>query len=86
MPSTKSIRSKLDYLVQATGQAESEIVALAVERGVDELYRREIAEAYLSGVLDRPKAVAELGNEAVEDLDYARQAVDGDVEWGLRSA
>lgn len=86
MPVTKNMRKKLDYLVRATGRPEAEIVAQAVEEGLFELYRKRLADAYLSGELDRQKAVRELGEDAVEELDYARDAVTADVEWGLKSA
>ncbi|MHB9038410.1 MAG: hypothetical protein ACYC64_17300 [Armatimonadota bacterium] len=86
MPVTKNMRGKLDYLVRATGRAEAEIVAQAVEEGLSELYRKQVAEAYLSGNLDREKTVHELGKDAVEELDYARRSIDADIEWGLKSA
>ena len=57
MPVTKNMRGKLDYLVRATGRAEAEIVAQAVEEGLSELYRKQVAEAYLSGKLEREKVV-----------------------------
>ena len=84
MPTTRTIREKLDYLVQATGRSESQIVAEAVEEGLDELYRKQVADAYLAGKLDRKRAIAQLGEEAVEDLDYARRAVEKDVAWGIK--
>jgi predicted DNA-binding protein len=83
---TKSMRNKLEYLVRHTGRAEADIVALAVEKGLDDLYRQELAEAYLGGLVDRHRAVAELGKDAVEELDYARMAVDADVKWGTQGA
>jgi len=86
MSTTRNMRGKLDYLVRATGRPEAEIVAQAVEEGLAELYRRQIAHAYLAGDLGRDKAVSELGREVVEELDYARTAVEADVAWGLRSA
>jgi hypothetical protein len=54
-----------------------------VEEGLAELYRKHIADAYLSGQLSRAQAVAELREEMVEDLDYARRAIEQDVKWGL---
>jgi len=86
MPSTKNIRSKLEFLVRATGRPEADIVAQAIDQGLDDLYRHEIADGYLNGTIDRQKALAELGRGAVEELDYARQAIQQDVEWGLKSA
>jgi len=84
MPTPQTMREKLDYLVQATGRSESQIVAEAVEEGLDELYRKQMADAYLAGRLDRERAITELGEEAVEDLDYARRAVERDVAWGIK--
>ncbi|MHB9126574.1 MAG: hypothetical protein ACYC4F_11605 [Armatimonadota bacterium] len=81
-----TMRAKLDYLVRKTGRKEAEIVAQAVDEGVSELYRKQISDAYLAGELDRKKAVLELGEECVDDLDYARRAVDADIQWGLKSA
>jgi len=78
------MRDKLDYLARATGRAEVEIVAQAIEEGLTKLYRRQIADAYLAGELTREQAIAELGEETVEDLDYARRAVERDVQWGLK--
>ena len=86
MPVTKNMRRKLDYLVRTTGRAEAEIVAQAVDEGLSELYRKQLAGAYLSGKIDRDKAVYELGRDAVEELDYARNSIDADIEWGLKSA
>lgn len=80
------MREKLDYLVRKTGRKEAEIVAQAVDEGVSELYRKQLSDAYLAGELDRKKAVSELGEQCVGDLDYARQAVDADIQWGLKSA
>ena len=84
MPTTQTLRGELEYLVQATGRPESLILADALETGLAQLYRRQVTDAYVAGELRREDAVAELGLEAVEDLDYARRAVEQDVAWGLR--
>jgi predicted DNA-binding protein len=81
-----TMREKLDYLVRKTGRKESEIVAQAVDEGVSRLYRKQISDAYLSGELDRRKAILELGENSVDELDYARRAVEADIRWGLESA
>ncbi len=73
----------MEYLVRTTDHAEVAIVAEAVEKGLSELYREQVADAYLAGKLDRNQAVIELGEETVEDLDYARIAIEKDVKWGL---
>ena len=83
IPTAQTLRDKLDYLVRATGRAEADLVAEAVEEGLTELYCKQIADAYLSGEMDRAQAVAVLGEEMVEDLNYARRAIEEDVKWGL---
>jgi len=83
MPMTHTFREKMEYLVKTTGHAETEIVAEAIEKGLSELYRERVADSYLAGKLDRKQAVTELGEEAVEDLDYASRAIEKDVQWGL---
>ena len=80
----QTVQDKLDYLVRATGRAEAEIVAEAIEGSLAELYRKQIVNAYLSGELDREQAIGELGGEAVADIDYARRAVEKDIQWGAK--
>ncbi|MDD3927676.1 MAG: hypothetical protein PHT33_13550 [bacterium] len=84
--SVHTMRGKLDYLVRKTGCREVDILAQAVEEGVSELYRKQVADAYLAGELNRKKALAELGEEYIKDLDYAREAVEADIQWGLQGA
>lgn len=55
MPVTKNMRKKLDYLIRTTGRAEAEIFAQAMDVGLSELYRKQLAEAYLSGQIGREK-------------------------------
>lgn len=84
MTASTSLRERLDYLVRTTGREEAEIVADAITRGIEDLYRVGLGDAYLAGDVAREDAVAELGEEAVADLDYAREAVLADIAWGLR--
>lgn len=79
-------RAKLDYLVRSTGRSEEEIVAEAMEAGMAALLGKQIGDAYLAGELDRAEAVAEIGEDAVAELDYARRAIEQDVHWGLKGA
>lgn len=84
MTTTHSLRDKLDYLVRTTGRTETEIFAEAIEEGLTSIYRKQIIDAYLSGEMDRQQAIDELGDEAVDELDYALQSVEKDIKWGLR--
>ncbi|MBM3211547.1 hypothetical protein FJZ33_04950 [Candidatus Poribacteria bacterium] len=80
----RTIRDKLDYLSRMTGRSESEIVAEAIDEGLTELYRKYIIELYLSGELERKLAIAELGEEIVDEFDYAKSSVEQDIKWGLK--
>jgi hypothetical protein len=84
MATTQTFRDKLDFLVRLTGRGETELVAEAVREGVDELYRRQVTDAYLAGELSREETVTALGEDAVTTLDETLRAVEQDVRWGLR--
>lgn len=71
MPTDRTLREKLDYLIRTTGRTEADIVAEAIVTGLTELYRKQVADTYRAGKLSRQQAVAELGEEAVQDLDSA---------------
>jgi len=71
-------------LVRRQGHGKAALLQRAAELGVEQLYRQEMRDAYLRAEITREQAIEELGIEEVDDLDYARQAVLADVEWGLR--
>ena len=48
--------------------------------------RQQVVEEYLSGSMERDKAVDEVGADAVEELDYALKSIDADLEWGTSVA
>ena len=85
MSTGQTIRNKLDFLVQLTGQREADMLAAAHEEGLTEIYRKQITSAYLAGKISRDEAVERLSEESIRDLDYAREAITHDVEWGLKS-
>ena len=83
MSASQTIAEQIDYLVRSTGRPEAEILAEAIEARLAALCTKQFEEAYLAGDIDRERAVQELGEETVSDLDYARRAVQQDVSWGL---
>ncbi len=78
-----TLRKKIDFLLSMQEEVESNIFAKAIEVGITKLYDDAGAEAYLSGEIERPEAIAELGAEKVSELDYAFESVKRDVAWGL---
>lgn len=80
-----TLLEKLDFLVRMQGEVESIIFAKSIEVGITQLYADAVVDAYLSGKIKRDEALAELGGEKVEELDYALKSIERDVAWGLRN-
>lgn len=78
-----SITVEIDYLKKVTGQDEPTILARAIKKGMDELYKEEILSLYLKGKIPRKKVVEIIGNEAVEEIDYQKKAIEADIKWGM---
>ncbi len=74
---------ELDFLLHETGKDSSLLLAQAVQEGIHILFKRQVAEAYINKQIDRPQALLMLGNDELEQLDYAWQAVEKDIAWGL---
>lgn len=75
---------KLSFVVTRRHQDEATLLALAVRAGIDALYRKTMTEAYLMGEVPRGAAAQALGQEQLEDLEYQRDCLQRDVEWGMR--
>lgn len=84
MAAEQTVHKKLEYLVHITGRRESEVLAEALEQGMNDIYCKQVASAYAVGTLSREEAVLRLGEKTVAELDYAWQAIVKDVEWGMR--
>jgi hypothetical protein len=76
----------LGFLVQQGGQDEATVLARALRCGVELLYREALIEAYLLGKVPRETALKELGTESLKEVEYQRDALRHDVEWGLKGA
>lgn len=78
-----SIIRELTFLTQQTGQDETTILTRALHLGLDLLYRQAVEQAFIDETLSRDQAVAILGEEHVEEIEYAKQALAQDVASGL---
>lgn len=74
---------ELNFLVSQWGLDESTIIAKAVRKGMKVMYRNALIEAYLSGKISNDQAMKEFGPEALEKINYQRDILKRDVEWGL---
>ena len=74
---------ELAFLIEHTGQDEVTLLARALRLGLDVLYRQAVEQAFIDGTLPREEAIAVLGLERVEEIEYAKQALAQDVARGL---
>jgi hypothetical protein len=76
----------LAFVAAQRGLDETTVLAQAVREGIRALYSDTIIEAYLSGSISREHALKELGTGALEEVEYQRDALKGDVVWGFENA
>ncbi|HEV7506188.1 MAG TPA: hypothetical protein VGS07_14875 [Thermoanaerobaculia bacterium] len=81
-----ALREHLDFLVTRKGEDEATVIAQALRAGVEALYQEALTEAYLLGQVSRVTALEELGPERLEEIEYQRDALRRDFEWGLEGA
>jgi len=74
---------ELTFLTQYTNEDETTILTRALDVGLSHLYRQAVEQAFIDEQLSRPRAVEILGQERVEEIEYARQALAEDVARGL---
>lgn len=74
---------QLEFVVAASKQDEESVLAQAVRRGLELLYKEALIEAYLMGRVSREKILDALGAEELADIEFQRDAFQRDVAWGL---
>lgn len=80
------LTEQLAFVVAQRHEDEATILAQAVREGIQALYREALIEAYLLGHIPRETILKELGPKQLEEIEYQREALQRDVEWGLKSA
>jgi hypothetical protein len=79
-----ALTEQLAFLVTQRQINETTLLAQAVSKGIQLLYQEAIIEAYLLGQVSREHALKILGSTMLEDIEYQRDALKQDVEWGLK--
>ena len=74
---------ELTFLTEHTGQDEVTLLARALRLGLETLYRQAVEQAFIDGEITREEAIAVLGRERVEEIEYAKQALAQDIARGL---
>lgn len=78
-----SVSGYLTALAKQTHKSETEVMALALEAGLRELWREHVLGQYVRGELERPQAIQAVGIDWVELAERQQKAINQDLTWGL---
>ena len=81
----KSVATYLEYLARETDKPEAEIMALAIQVGLKQLWRERVLGLYLRGEIARAEAIEGVGIDWVEMADRQDQAMLEDLDWALQA-
>lgn len=73
----------LETLVRETRKPEAEVLALAFQAGLRQLWREHVLSRYLRGEISRDEAITAVGIDWVELAERQRQAMQEDLSWAL---
>lgn len=76
----------LQQLVQETHKPEAEVIALAVQTGLRQLWREQFLGRYLRGQVSREEAIEAVGIDWVDLAERQQQAMLEDMEWALTTS
>ncbi len=79
----KSVSNYLETLARESHKSEAEIVSLAVETGLRQLWRDRVLGRYLRKEISRDEAIDEVGIDYVELAERQSHAVMEDLAWAL---
>ena len=73
----------IETIARETQKTESEVMALAFETGVRQLWRERILGRYLRGKVSRDEAIKTVGIDWVELAERQHKTAMEDVAWAL---
>ena len=76
--------SYLETLVRKTKKPETEVMTLAFQTGLRQLWREYILGRHLRGEIARDKAIEDVGIDWVELAERQHKAMIEDLAWALR--
>jgi hypothetical protein len=79
-----TVLNYLETLVRETHKTESEMMTLAFETGLRQLWRERMLGRYLRGEVSRDEAIAAIGIDWVELAERQHQAMTEDLAWALQ--
>lgn len=78
-----SITRELNFISAYTGEDELTLISRALNLGLNLLFRQAAEQAFIEQVIPRAEAITILGLERVEELEYAKSALEQDIIRGL---
>ncbi len=78
------ISTYLEELTRETNKSEAELLTLAVETGLKQLWREKILGQYLRGEINRDRAILEAGIDWVELAEQQHEAMMEDLAWAMQ--
>jgi hypothetical protein len=76
-----SVSTYLEILVRESQKPEAEVIALAVQAGLRQLWREHVLGRYLRGEIGREEAIEAAGIDWVEMAERQKEAVLEDLRW-----
>jgi hypothetical protein len=83
MPKTNSFLDYLEKLVRETRKSEAEVMTLAIQTGLRQMWREYVLGQYLRGELTRDEAIEAVGIDWVDLAERQHNAMLEDLAWAL---
>ena len=83
MPEMSSVMTYLETLVRQTHKSEAEVLTLAFQTGLRQLWREHILGRYLRGEISRDEAIDAAGLPWVDLVERQHEAMLEDLRWAL---
>ena len=74
----------LEMLAQETHKTEAEVMTMAIQTGLRQLWRERILGRYLRGDISRDEAIQTAGIDWVELADRQHKAMLEDLAWAMK--
>ena len=78
-----TVLTYLEQLTQDLHKSEAEILAIAFETGLHQLWRESILGQYLRSEISRDEAIQKVGIQRVELAEHQFRAALEDIEWAV---
>ncbi len=73
----------LENLTRETNKKESEVISMAFQTGIKQLWREHVLGQFLRGYLSRDEALEKVGIDWVELAERQHKATMEDLAWAL---